>query len=128
MSKEKIVLNPQQKKAVEFDKGSLLVVAGAGTGKTRVIAQRVKHLIQDKKVEPKEILALTFTEKAAGEMLERVDDVMPLGYEEPWVNTFHSFCQRLLQIEGLEIGMDPSFKIISSPEQWILFRKNLFKF
>lgn len=124
---EKIKLNPEQKKAVEFEHGPLLVVAGAGTGKTRVIAQRIKHLIQ-KKVNPKEILALTFTEKAAGEMLERVDDVMPLGYEEPWLNTFHSFADRLLREEGLEIGLDPSFKILSTPEQWILFRKHIFDF
>lgn len=123
-----IKLNPEQKKAVEHKTGPILVVAGAGTGKTRVIAQRVKHLIEKEKIEPKEILALTFTEKAAGEMLERVDDVMPLGYEEPWVNTFHSFADRLLRIEGLEIGLDPSFKILSGPEQWILFRKNLFRF
>jgi DNA helicase II / ATP-dependent DNA helicase PcrA len=124
----KIKLNASQKKAVEFDVGPLLVVAGAGTGKTRVIAQRVKHLIQKEGVKPKEILALTFTEKASGEMLGRVDDVMPLGYEEPWINTFHSFADRLLKAEGIEVGLDPSYKILSSPQQWILFRKNLFKF
>lgn len=121
-------LNPEQKKAIEHKNGAILVVAGAGTGKTRVIAQRVKHLIENENVKPKEILALTFTEKAAGEMLERVDDVMPLGYDEPWINTFHSFADRLLRTEGLEIGLDPSFKILSGPEQWILFRKNLFRF
>lgn len=121
-------LNSDQKKAVEFGTGPLLVVAGAGTGKTSVITQRIKHLIQKKEIAPKEVLALTFTEKASGEMLERIGDVMPLGYEEPWVSTFHSFADRLLRQEGLEIGLDPSFKILSTPEQWILFRKNLFKF
>ncbi|MFZ5424465.1 MAG: ATP-dependent helicase [Patescibacteria group bacterium] len=128
MSKEKILLNESQKKAVEYSNGALLVVAGAGTGKTRVIAQRVKSLIHDKKVNPQGILALTFTEKASQEMLERVDDVMPLGYEEPWIYTFHSFADRLLRSEGLEIGLDPSYKILSGPEQWLLLRKHLFKF
>ena len=123
-----IKLNPDQKKAVEFGNGPLLVVAGAGTGKTSVITQRIKYLIQKQNVAPKDILALTFTEKAAGEMLDRIGDVMPLGYEEPWMATFHSFADRLLRAEGLEIGLDPSFKILSFPQQWILFRKNLFKF
>jgi DNA helicase-2/ATP-dependent DNA helicase PcrA len=118
----KIELNKNQKKAVEFKEGPLLVVAGAGTGKTRVITQRIQHLIS------KEILALTFTEKAAQEMLVRVDDVMPLGYEEPWINTFHSFCDRILKAEGLEIGLDPSYDILPGSEQWILFRKHLFEF
>src|SRR3989344_4910079 len=121
-------LNLDQKKAVGFGVGPLLVVAGAGTGKTSVITHRIKHLIQKQNVAPKDILALTFTEKAAGEMLDRIGDVMPLGYEEPWMATFHSFADRLLRAEGLEIGLDPSFKILSFPQQWILFRKNLFKF
>lgn len=143
----KIKLNPEQKKAVEFGFGPLLVVAGAGTGKTGVITQRIKHLLDadnaevlvDKdsdikkdpealEVSPKNILALTFTEKAATEMLERVDDVMPLGYEEPWINTFHSFADKILKAEALEIGLDPSYKILTSPQQWLLFRQNLFEF
>lgn len=124
----RITLNAAQKKAVQFDTGPILVVAGAGTGKTRVIAQRIKHLIQEEKVDPQEILALTFTEKAAGEMLERVEDVMPLGYEEPWINTFHSFADRLLKTEGLEVGLDPAYKVLSASDQWILFRQNLFEF
>jgi len=128
MPADKITLNEDQKKAVEFKNGSLLVVAGAGTGKTRVITQRIKHLIKKKKVDPQEILALTFTDKAAGEMLERIGDIMPLGYEEPWVSTFHSFADRILRREGLEIGLDPGYKILSGSSQWILFRKFLFDF
>lgn len=77
--------------------GSILVVAGAGTGKTRVITERIKHLIKKQNVSPKEILAVTFTEKASSEMLNRLDDVMPLGYEEPWIYTFHSFADRVLK-------------------------------
>lgn len=121
-------LNPQQKRAVTYARGPLLIIAGAGTGKTTVITERVKHLLQKKKAKPEEILALTFTEKAAGEMVERLDVVMPLGYQEPWVSTFHAFCDRILREEGLEIGLSPDYKILSQPEQWFLLKKNLFEF
>jgi len=121
-------LNPQQKRAVTHAKGPLLIVAGAGTGKTTVITERIKYLLQKKKVKPEEILALTFTEKAAGEMMERLDVVMPLGYQEPWVSTFHAFCDRILREEGLEIGLSPDYKILSQPEQWFLLKKHLFEF
>ena len=121
-------LNPSQRRAVEFESGPLLVVAGAGTGKTSVITNRIKRLLDKKKVGPQNILALTFTEKAAAEMVNRVGDAMPLGYEEPWIYTFHAFADRVLREEGLEIGLDPSYKIISGPNQWLLFRKNLFAF
>lgn len=121
-------LNPSQQKAIQFENGALLVVAGAGTGKTRVITERIKYLIEEKNVRPEEILALTFTEKASKEMLERVDDVMPLGYLEPYIYTFHSFADRILKAEGLEIGIDTSYKILNGTNQWLFFRKNLFKF
>lgn len=124
----KITLNADQKKAVTHKTGPLLVVAGAGTGKTRVITERIKNLIKKEKAAPNEILALTFTEKAAAEMVERLDDAMPLGYEEPWVSTFHSFCDRILKEEGLEIGLDPSYNIMPYAEQWLLFRQHLFDF
>jgi len=128
MIEKKLKLNKSQKEAVEFENGELLVVAGAGAGKTNVITQRIKHLIEERNVNPNDILALTFTEKAAQEMLNRVDDVMPLGYTEPWVNTFHSFADKILREEGLEIGLDPGYKILSSSEQWLLFRRHLFEF
>lgn len=108
--------------------GPILVVAGAGTGKTRVITERIKHLIKKHKVSPNEILAVTFTDKASSEMLNRLDDVMPLGYEEPWIYTFHSFADRILKKEGIEIGLDPSYKILSYPDQWLLLRKHIFDF
>jgi len=78
---DKIKLTPQQEKAVHHKKGPLLLVAGPGTGKTAVVTERIRYLIQEKKVSPSNILALTFTEKAAEEMLSRIDEVMPLGYE-----------------------------------------------
>jgi len=124
---KKTQLNESQKKAVNHKKGPLLVVAGAGTGKTRVITERIKYLIQKRDIGPKEILSLTFTDKAAAEMLERTGDIMPLGYEEPWVSTFHRFADRILKKEGLEIGIDPGYKILSYSEQWLLLRKNIFK-
>ncbi len=127
MSKKKTDLNESQYKAITHEKGPLLVVAGAGTGKTRVITERIKSLIMEHDIKPKEILALTFTEKAANEMVERIGDVMPLGYEEPWVCTFHNFADRILKLEGLEIGLDPSYKILGYPDQWLLLRKNIFK-
>lgn len=122
----KTELNENQLKAVNHESGPMLVVAGAGTGKTRVITERIKHLIQDKNVDPQEILALTFTEKASQEMVGRVGDIMPLGYEEPWIYTFHAFAERVLKEKGIEIGLDPSYRTIPDSDQWLLLRKNIF--
>ena len=127
MSKSKTELNENQLKAVHHKFGPILVVAGAGTGKTRVITERIKHLIQDKNIDPQEILALTFTEKASHEMVERVGDIMPLGYEEPWIYTFHAFAERVLKEKGIEIGLDPSYKTLPDSDQWLLLRKNIFE-
>ena len=102
-----------------------LVVAGPGTGKTTFITNEIRKLLE-KKVDPSYILALTFTDKASQEMLGRLDEAMPLGYEPPWVSTFHSFCDRILRQEGLEIGLDPAYKILSEPEAWLLLRQNLY--
>jgi len=128
MSKKKTSLNESQKRAIGFEKGPLLVVAGAGTGKTKVITERIKYLVEKLGVKPEEILALTFTEKASQEMLERVGDIMPLGYQEPYIYTFHSFADRILKTDGIEMGLDVSYKIIPDTSQWLLFRKNLFSF
>ena len=125
--KAKMQTNKAQDTAITHGNGPILVVAGAGTGKTRVITQRIKYLIENKKVKSDQILALTFTEKAAKEMVDRVGDVMPLGYEEPWISTFHSFADRVLKQKGIEIGLDPSYKVLSGSDQWLLLRKNLFK-
>jgi len=123
---EKAELNKDQLKAVKHESGPLLVVAGAGTGKTRVITERIKYLIQNRNVDPQEILALTFTEKSSNEMVERVGDIMPLGYEEPWIYTFHGFAERVLKEKGIEIGLDPSYKTLPDSDQWLLLRKNIF--
>jgi len=121
-------LNKQQLKAINHGKGPLLIIAGAGTGKTTVITERIKYLILKKKVKPSEILALTFTEKAAMEMEERVDKAMPYGYTQMWISTFHSFCDRILRQESMHIGLNSGYKLLTEAESILLIRTNLFKF
>ncbi len=121
-------LNLQQKEAVTHDNGPLLIVAGAGTGKTTVITQRIAQLINTGKCKPEEILALTFTDKSAGEMEERVDMFLPYGYVDLWISTFHAFAERILKEHGLEIGLPNDFKLLNTTEQWLLIRKNIEKF
>lgn len=121
-------LNSEQKEAVEYGDGPLLIIAGAGTGKTTVVTERIKHLISTKKASPSEILALTFTEKAAREMEERVDVIMPYGVTEMWISTFHRFCDRLLRVEAIHMGLNPAYKLMTDTDATMLFRKHLFQF
>src|SRR4030066_467383 len=121
-------LNKSQLEAIEHKEGPLLIIAGAGTGKTTVITERIKYLIEKDSAKPSEILALTFTEKAAREMEERVDVAMPYGYPQMWISTFHSFCDRILRREALHIGLDPKYKLTSEAETTQFIRNNLFKF
>ena len=120
-------LNKEQQDAIKFGKGPLLIIAGAGTGKTTVITERIKYLILGKYAKPSEILALTFTEKAAREMEERVDIGLPYGYTQMWIMTFHSFCDRVLRSEALHIGLDPRYKLMTEANSIQLLRKNIFK-
>src|SRR5512138_2408056 len=96
-------LNPEQKKAVTHGTGPLLIIAGAGTGKTRVITRRIAWLIAEKMARPSEILALTFTDKAAAEMEERVDMLVPYGFNDVRISTFHAFGDRILRENALEL-------------------------
>ncbi|MFA6027759.1 MAG: UvrD-helicase domain-containing protein [Patescibacteria group bacterium] len=121
-------LNKEQKKAITHENGPLLIVAGAGTGKTTVITRKIAHLIVDKKVPPENILALTFTEKAAEEMEERIEALLPFGYFDLWVSTFHSFAEKILKEHALDIGLPNNFKLLSESEQWLLIRHNLDEF
>ncbi|OGD55015.1 hypothetical protein A3J78_01270 [Candidatus Beckwithbacteria bacterium RBG_13_35_6] len=128
MDNKKKILNKEQLKAVRYGQGPLLIIAGAGTGKTTVITERIKHLISSGKAKPAEILALTFTQKAALEMEERVDKIMPLGFFQMWIATFHAFCDRILRQEALHIGLDPHFALLTEAESLMFLKKNLFKF
>ena len=121
-------LNKEQRAAALHDEGSMLIVAGAGTGKTRVITSRILKLIADGKATSDEILALTFTEKAAEEMTERVDVAMPLGYEEVWIKTFHGFCEKVLRESGHEIGLSRDYRVLAKLEQWMFMKEHLFEF
>ena len=121
-------LNQEQKEAVEFGEGPLLIIAGAGTGKTTVITERIKWLVSSGKAKPSEILALTFTDKAAREMEERVDVAMPYGYTDMWISTFHSFCDRVLRQEALQVGLDPGYKLMNEAETTQFLINYLFKF
>ena len=123
---QKIKLNSEQEKAVKHDSGPLLIIAGAGTGKTTVITERIIHLMQEKNVPSESLLALTFTEKAANEMLERVDIRLPLGHSEPAIKTFHAFCDQLLRQYGLEIGMSTGYEILTEIESWMFLKQHLF--
>ncbi len=121
-------LNREQLQAVKHGTGPLLIIAGAGTGKTTVITERIKYLVEKGFAKPEEILALTFTEKSAKEMEDRVDVVLPLGYGEMWISTFHSFCDRILRDTGIEIGLSANYKLMTSAQSVDLIKKNLFDF
>ncbi|MDP3955080.1 MAG: ATP-dependent DNA helicase [bacterium] len=127
MAEEK-KLNEEQLQVIEHGKGPLLVIAGAGTGKTTVITERIKYLVAEGLAKPSEILALTFTDKAAREMEERVDQAMPYGYTQMWISTFHSFCDKILRLEGLNIGLNSHYNLMTGAETVQFLRQNLFKF
>ena len=119
-------LNPMQKEAVLHTEGPLLILAGAGSGKTRVLTHRVAYLIDEKQVNPWNILAITFTNKAAGEMRERVDQLVGFGAESIWVSTFHSTCVRILRRHIEYLGYNTNFSIYDSDDQKTLM-KQVFK-
>jgi len=128
MSKLLEGLNQAQAEAVTHDGAPLLIVAGAGTGKTTVLTRRIAYLIEQGKAKPEELLAVTFTEKAAHEMEERVDQLLPYGYVDLWISTFHGFCQRVLEQHALDIGLPHEFKVVTQTEAWRLMRHNLTRF
>ncbi|MBR3004852.1 MAG: UvrD-helicase domain-containing protein, partial [Lachnospiraceae bacterium] len=110
-------LNNKQKEAVLNTEGPLLILAGAGSGKTRVITNRIAYLIQDKHVDPKHILAITFTNKAAEEMRERVQQQVGMDAGGAWISTFHSCCARILRMYSHLIGYDNNFSIYDADDQ-----------
>ncbi|MFU0827143.1 MAG: ATP-dependent DNA helicase [Lachnoclostridium sp.] len=116
-------LNKEQRKAVEHDKGPLLILAGAGSGKTRVLTHRIAYLIEHRNVSPWNILAITFTNKAANEMRERVDKILGYCSQNIWVSTFHSTCVKILRRWIDLIGYDRSFTIYDTDDQMSLMRE-----
>ncbi|MFH0819133.1 MAG: UvrD-helicase domain-containing protein [Patescibacteria group bacterium] len=121
-------LNNEQISAVKHTAGPLLIIAGAGTGKTTVITRKIAYLITQKNISADQILALTFTDKAASEMEERVESLLPFGYFDLWISTFHAFGEKILKNHALDIGLPNDFKLLSETEQWLLMRQHLENF
>ncbi|MBE3108955.1 MAG: ATP-dependent helicase, partial [Acidobacteria bacterium] len=120
-------LNPAQRRAVLHGGGPLLIIAGAGTGKTKVITHRIARLIASKAARPDEILAVTFTEKAANEMEARVDVLVPYTSSFAEISTFNSFGEKVLRDYALDVGYPPDFRLLDDVEQAIFFREHLFR-
>ena len=116
-------LNPQQREAVTYASGPLLVLAGAGSGKTRVLTYRIAYLIGAMGINPWNILAVTFTNKAAGEMKERVDKLLGRSGTGVWVSTFHSWCARILRREAGLLGYTRNFSIYDQDDQKSVVKK-----
>src|SRR5699024_4886557 len=118
--------NDAQRQAVTFGSGHLLVLAGAGSGKTRVLTTRIAWLIQSQGISPHAILAVTFTNKAAREMRTRIESILPINTRGMWVGTFHGLCNRLLRFHYREAGLEQTFQILDSADQLSAIRR-LFK-
>ncbi len=118
-------LNPQQRAAVIAPEGPILILAGAGSGKTRVLTSRIAHLLAERAATPERMLAVTFTNKAASEMRERVAQTLGGDSRFPWVSTFHSACARILRQEAAAIGYDRNFTIIDESEVLTTIRRVL---
>ena len=121
-------LNDSQLRAATHRDGPMLVVAGAGTGKTTVLIERLSYILENDLAKADEVLIATFTEKAAGEMEARADEVLPYGFVDLWIVTFHGLCERVLRDYAIDIGLTADFKLINTTEAWILIKKNLDKF
>src|SRR5690625_5963526 len=118
-------LNDGQREAVQHIDGPLLIMAGAGSGKTRVPTHRIAYLVDEKDVAPRNVLAITFTNKAAREMKERVSALVGPEADYMWVSTFHSMCVRILRRDIDKIGYDRNFTIYDSGDQLTLIRNIL---
>ena len=120
-------LNPEQRRAVTHGEGPLLIVAGAGTGKTEVITRRIAWLVATRRARPSEILGLTFTDKAASEMQLRVDQLVPYGFADTAISTFHAFGDRLIREFAYEVGLSPDARVLSRAETVVFLREHLFE-
>src|ERR1700740_376388 len=118
-------LNPEQQQAVLQTDGPLLILAGAGSGKTRVIAHRIAHLVSNGLTAPDRLLAVTFTNKAAEEMRTRVETLLGVDCRQMWISTFHALCARLLRREAPHIGLSRDFVIYDSTDQLTVMKQAL---
>jgi DNA helicase II / ATP-dependent DNA helicase PcrA len=118
-------LNPQQQEAVKTTDGPLLIMAGAGSGKTRVLTHRIAYLMVEKQINPYNILAITFTNKAAREMKDRIYRLMGGAADEVWISTFHSMCVRILRRDIDRIGFNRNFTILDSGDQLSVIKQIL---
>src|SRR5258706_4868645 len=118
-------LNDEQRDAVTSGDGPLLIVAGAGTGKTQVITRRIAWLIATKRARPEQILALTFTDKAAAEMESRVDELVPYGLVGATISTFHAFCDRMVREHAVELGLTSQLRVETLPEILVFLRERI---
>src|SRR3954469_14851851 len=118
-------LNPEQQEAVLQTDGPLLILAGAGSGKTRVIAHRIAYLVSEGIVDPDRVLAVTFTNKAAEEMRTRVETLLRVDCKRMWISTFHALCARLLRREAPQIGLSRDFVIYDSTDQLTVIKQAL---
>src|SRR6195952_3622651 len=118
-------LNPEQRDSVLHTTGPLLILAGAGSGKTRVITSRIAYLVGERHAQPHEVLAVTFTNKAAEEMRERVTSLLGRDCSGMWVSTFHALCARLLRREAPAIGLSRDFVIYDSSDQLSVVKQAL---
>ena len=118
-------LNPEQQEAVLKTEGPLLILAGAGSGKTRVIAHRIAHIVSQQLADPDRVLAVTFTNKAAGEMRTRVEALLRVDCQRMWISTFHALCARLLRREAPHVGLSRDFVIYDSADQLTLMKQAL---
>ena len=116
-------LNDAQRKAVQAVDGPVLILAGAGSGKTRVLTRRIAYLLRECGIDPRQILAMTFTNKAAGEMRERVEDLLHRSCNTMWIGTFHSLCARLLRSQAERVGLRSNFTIYDATDQLALLRR-----
>ena len=117
-------LNDEQRKPAEATEGPVLVTAGAGSGKTRLLTHRIAHLIEDNGVSPKNILAITFTNKASNEMKERLS-ALGLNVNDMWICTFHAMCSRILRVHAEKIGLSSNFSIYGDTEKDRLIKRLL---
>ena len=120
-------MNDEQKQAVKTTQGPLLIMAGAGSGKTRVLTHRIAYLLDEKDVSPYNVLAITFTNKAAKEMKERISHLVGPEAESIWISTFHSMCVRILRRDIDRIGIERNFTIIDPTDQKSVIKEILKK-